>query len=75
MQYIYRDRYLVGNDDGIMYVFKEENYKFDKPFLFFRGKHVFMGKPKDLQTTEFSGAEDKEEFEGITPLLECEDKE
>ena len=58
MQYNYRNRYLVVKD-GDVYVYKNEKYKFDKPFLSFKPKHVFIGESKVCEMTEFSGAADK----------------
>ena len=41
----YRSEYLVVVD-GDVYVYKNENYKFDKPFLSFKPKHIFIGSSK-----------------------------
>ena len=73
-QYNHRNRYLVIID-GDVYVYKNEKYKFDAPFLSFKTKHIFIGKSKVCEMTKFSGAEDEEEFDGKTFLLECEDNE
>ena len=56
-----------------MYVYKYDKYKFDKPFLSFKPKHVFIGKAKVCQMTEFCGAVNRD-FEGNTFLLEVEDR-
>ena len=74
LQYIYRNRFLV-TIDGNVYVYKYEKYKIDKPFLSFNPKHIFLAKSKVCEMTEFCGAEDKEQFDGKTLLLECEDNE
>ena len=74
MQYNYRNKYLVIIN-GDVFVYKYEKCKFDQPFLSFQPKHIFIGKSKVRPKTEFSGAEDKEEFDGITLLLECGNKE
>ena len=74
-QYNYRNRYLVVID-GDVYVYKNEKYKFDKPFLSFIPKHVFIGKSKVCEMTEFSGAADNSsDFDGETILLQCENNE
>ena len=74
IQYNYRNRYLVVVD-GDVYVYKYENYKFDKPFLSFIPKHNFIGKSKDCDMTEFSGAVSNDsDSEGNTLLLEVEDR-
>ena len=44
MQYNYRYGYLVVIIDGNVYVYKNEKYKFDPPFLFFQAKNIFLGK-------------------------------
>ena len=74
MQDNYRNRYLIviGGD---MYVYNHDTYKFDPPFFFFKPKHVFFGKSKDCEMTEFSQAEDKDGFDANTFLLECENSE
>ena len=74
MQHNYRNRYLVIID-GDVYVYKYEKYKFDPPFISSKTKHIFIGKSKVCEMTEFSGAENKEKFDGNTLLLECEDIE
>ena len=58
-----------------MYVNKYEKYKFGPTFVSFKTKHIFIGKSKVYELTKFSGVEDKEEFDGNTLLLECEDNE
>ena len=72
MQYNYRNRYLVVID-GDVYVHKYEKYNFDKPFLSFKPKHIFIGKSRICEMTLFSGAGDSD-FEGNTLLLEVEDR-
>ena len=74
MQHNYRSKYLVVVDGGV-YVYKYEKYNFDKPFLSFKPKHIFIGKSKVCQMTEFSGAADNDsDFEGNTLLQEVEDR-
>ena len=74
MQYNYRHRYLVVKDADV-YVYKYENYKFDKPFISFKPKHIFLGKSKVCDMTEFSGAAvNDSDFESNTLLLEFEDR-
>ena len=74
MQHNYRNRYLVVID-GDVYVYKYKKYKFDKPFLPFKPKHIFIGKSKVCDMTEFSGAADNSsDFDGNTLLLEVEDR-
>ena len=71
-QHNYRNNFLVVID-GDVYVYKYDKYKFDPPFCSFKPKHIFIGKSKVCEMTEFSGAEDKDGFDGNTLLLECED--
>ena len=74
-QYNYRNRYLAIID-GDVYVYKDENYKFYKPFLSFNPKLFFIGKSKVCVMTEFSGAADiSSDFDGNTLLLQCENNE
>ena len=74
MQHNYRNRYSVVID-GDVYVYKYEIYKFDRPFLSFKPKHIFIGKSKVCDMTEFSGAADNSsDFNGNTLLLEVEDR-
>ena len=74
MQHNYRNRDLVVID-GDVYVYKYDRYKFDPPILSFEPKHIFIGKPKVCEMTEFSGAVDNSsDFEGNTLLLEVEHK-
>ena len=75
MQYTYRNRYLVVIIDANVYVCRHENYKFDTPFVSFKLKLIFIGITKVCEMTEFSGAEDKDDFDGNTFLLECENNE
>ena len=72
MQHNYRSKHLVVVD-GDAYVYKYEKYNFDKPFLSFKPKHIFIGKSKVCDMTAFSGAADNDsDFEGNTILLEVE---
>ena len=74
MQHNYRKKILVLTD-GDVYVYKYKNCKFDKPFLSFKPKHIFIGKTKVCEMTEFSGAADiSSDFDGNTLLLEVEDR-
>ena len=74
MQQKYRSKYLLVID-GDMYVYTYENCKFDKPFFSFKPKHIFIGKSKICEMTEFSGAADNSsDFDGNTLLLEVEDR-
>ena len=58
-----------------MYVYKNTICKFDPPLFSFEAKNVFIGNSKVCSMTEFSGARDKNEFDGNTLLLECEDND
>ena len=69
IQYNYRSRYLVVID-GDVYVYKYEKCKFDQPFLSFQPKHIFIGKSKVCEKTEFFGTNDSSDFDGNTNLLE-----
>ena len=74
MQHNYRSKYLVVVD-GHVCVYKYEKYKFDKPFLSFKAKHIFLVESKVCDMTEFSGAANNDsDFEGNTLLLEVEDR-
>ena len=73
-QYIYRNKYLDVVDSDVN-VYKYDGCKFDKPFLSFQAKNIFIGKSKVFPMTEFSEAEDKEEYNYNTLLLECEHNE
>ena len=59
MQYDYRNKYLVVVDSDVN-VYKYVRCKFDKPFLYFQAKNVFIGKSKVCPMTEFFESEDKE---------------
>ena len=61
------------NENTHVSAFKYEKYTFDQPFLSFKAKSIFIGKSRDCQTTEFSGALNKSNFDGNTILFECED--
>ena len=74
MQYIYRNKHLVLVDSDVN-VYKYDRCKFDKPFLYFQAKNNFIGKSKICPMTDFFQAEYKEEFDGNTFLLECENNE
>ena len=74
MQYNYRNKYLVVADSDVN-VYKHDRCKFDKPFLSFQAKNIFIGKTKVCPMTELFEAEEKEEFDGNTLLLECENNE
>ena len=74
MQYNYRNKFLVVVDSDVN-VYKYDRCKFDKPFLTFQAKNIFIVKSKVCPVTEFFEAEDKEEFDGKTLLLECENNE
>ena len=74
MQHSYRNRFLVVID-GDVYVYKFQIFKFDKKFLSFKPKHIYIGKSKVCDMTNFSVADDKEGFDGNTFLLEFEDFE
>ena len=74
MQYNYRSKYLVIID-GDVYVYKYEKCKFDQPFLSFKPKHIFIGKSKVCELTQFSEANDSFDFDGNTLLIEVEDNE
>ena len=58
-----------------MYVYKYEKCKFGKPFSSFQAENIFIGKSKVCPMTEFFEVADKEEFDGNTLLLECENNE
>ena len=74
MQNKYRNNFLVVID-GDVYVYKHERCKFDQPFLSLKPKHIFIGKSKVCDMTEFYGAADYDSnFEGNTLLLEVEDR-
>ena len=70
MQYNYRSYYLLAINDGDVYVYNNEKYKFEQPFLSFNPKHIFIGKSKLCPMTEFSDAVDG--FDGNTILLDFE---
>ena len=66
IQHNYGSKYLVLVD-GDVFVYKYEKNEFDKPFLFFKPKHIFIGKSKVCDMTEFSGAANNgSDFEGNT---------
>ena len=75
MHYNFENKYLVVLIDSIVNVYKNKICKFDPPLFTFEAKSVFIGKSKVCSTTEFSGARDKNEFDGNTLLIECEDNE
>ena len=59
MQYDYRNKYLVLVDSDVN-VYKYDGCKFDKPFLYFQAKNIFIGKSKVCPMAEFFESEDKE---------------
>ena len=75
MHYNYENKYLVVIIDSIVYVYKYKICIFDPPLFSFQAKNIFIGKSKVCPLTEFSGARDKNVFDGNTLLLECEDNE
>ena len=75
MHYNYENKYLVVIIDTTVYVYKNKICKFDPPLFTFQAKNFFIGKSKVCSMTEFSGARDKNDFDGNTLLLECEDNE
>ena len=59
--------------DANVNVYKDENCNFDQHFISFQPKHIFIGKPKVWEMTEFSGAADNSsEFDGNNLLLQFE---
>ena len=74
MQHNYRNKYLVVIDGGV-YVYNYESCKFDPSFLSFKPKYILIGQSKVGDLTNFSGAQDKEELDGNTLLVEVEDIE
>ena len=74
MQYNYRNKHSVIIDVD-MYVYRYEKCKFDQPFLSFQAKNIFIGRSIFCPMTEISNTGDKEEFDGNTLVLECEDNE
>ena len=75
MYYNYENKYLVVIIDSIVCVYKNKICKFNPPLFTFQAKNVFIGKSKVCPMTEFSSARDKNEIDGNSLLLECEDKE
>ena len=75
MYYNYENKYLVVIIDSTVYVYKNKICKFDPPLFSFQAKNVFIGESKICPITEFSGARDKNDFDGNTLLLECENNE
>ena len=74
IQYNYQSKYLVIIDRNV-YVYKYEKCKLDQPFLSFQPKHIFFGKSNICPMTEFSGANNSQDYDGNTFLLEFEDNE
>ena len=74
IQYNYQCKYLVIID-GDVYVYKYEKCKFDQPFLSFKPKHIFFGRSKVCEMTQFSESNDSSDFDGNTLLIEVEDNE
>ena len=58
-----------------MNVYKNKICKFDPTLFSFQAKNVFIGKSKVCSMTDFSGARDKNDFDGNTLLLEFENNE
>ena len=73
-QHNYQSKHLVVIDGGV-YDYKNEKYKFDRPFLSFKSKRILIGILKARPLTQTSGANDRSGFEGNTPLLGCENNE
>ena len=72
MQHNYQNKHLVVID-GDVYFYKYENCKFDKLFLSFKPKQIFVVKSKVCEMAEFSGAADNSsDVDGNTLLLEVE---
>ena len=71
MHYNYENKYLVVKIDTTVYVYKSKICKFDPPLFSFQAKNLFIGKSKVRPMTDFSGARDKNVFDGNTLLLEC----
>ena len=69
LQYNYQSKYLVLIDSDVD-VHKYENCKFDQLLLSVKSTQIFFGESNVCSMTKFSGAGDKEEFDGITLLLE-----
>ena len=75
MLFNYRYRYLGVIMNKNVYVYKYEKYKFSSPFLSFQAKFISIGKTNVCPMTEFPGAGDKNDSDGNTLLLECENNE
>ena len=75
MHYDYVNKYVVVIIDSIVYVYKNKICKLEPPLFTFQTKNVFIGESKICPMTEFSGARDKNDFDGNTLLLECDDNE
>ena len=75
LHYNYENKYLVLIIDTTVYVYKYEICTFDPPFFTFQAKKIFIGTSKVSPMTEFSGARDKNVFDGNTLLLEGENNE
>ena len=75
MHYNYENKYLIVILDSIVYVYKNKICKFDPPLFSFQARNIFIGKSKVCPMTDISGARDKNDFDGNTLLLECEDNE
>ena len=74
IQHNFTSRFLVVKD-GDVYVYKYEKCKFDRPFLRFQPKHIFIRKSKVCEMTMFSGVGDNFDFDANTIFLECNDNE
>ena len=75
MHYNHENKYLVVIIDSIVYVYENKICKFNPPLFTFQAKNVFIGKSKVCPMTEFSGARHKNDFDGKSLLLECENNE
>ena len=71
MQYNYRSKCLVVID-GNVYVYNYGKRKFDKTFVSFQPKQIFIVKSKVCEMTEFFGANDSSDLDGNTILIKVE---
>ena len=75
MHHNYRSKYLVVIIDTTAYVYENKICKFDPPLFTFQAKNVFIGKSKVCEMTQFSGANDRADFDGNTLLIQVDDNE
>ena len=75
LHYNYENKYLVVIIGTTVYVYKNKICEFDPPIFSFQAKNVSIGQSKVCPMTEFSGARDKNVFDGNTLLLELENNE